>query len=169
MPTCQCIGSLFLGPNGKSLTFLERTYYQVTQVSNYTSSHTPLLCHLGLLVPNGDIKFSMGFPQLAWSLPLQSLQSVWPSCSRPPLGHMADVGSRMHDVWALRMLSKENNCLTPLELLERSEFHLILVLIANKEACSSPLEALDKFDFLYSWLSYPGFKFPISIVRCIVA
>jgi hypothetical protein len=49
----------------------------------------------------------------------------------------------MHDVWALWMLSKENNCLTPLELLERPEFQLILVLIAKKEACSSPLEALE--------------------------
>ena len=59
---------------------------------------------------------------------------------------MADVGSRMHDVRALWMLSKENNCLTPLELLEWQEFHLILVLIAKKEACSSPLEAFENLD-----------------------
>ncbi len=57
---------------------------------------------------------------------------------------MVDVGSRMHGVWALWMLSKENNCLTPLELLERPESPLILALHAKKEACSSPLEALKR-------------------------
>jgi len=51
---------------------------------------------------------------------------------------MADVGRRMHGVWALWMLSKENNCLTPLELLERTESPLIL------KAYSSPLEALKR-------------------------
>ena len=73
---------------------------------------------------------------------------------------MADVVRRMHDVWALWMLSKEKNCLTSLELLERPEFPLILVLLAKKEACSSPLEAFEKFDFLLSlavlsWLQIP--------------
>ena len=56
---------------------------------------------------------------------------------------MVDVDSRMHDMWALWMLSKDNDCLTPLELLEQPEFHLTLVLIAKKEACSSPLEAFE--------------------------
>ena len=56
---------------------------------------------------------------------------------------MADVGSRMHNVRALWMISKEDDCLTPLELLKLPEFQLILVLIAKKEACSSPLEALE--------------------------
>ena len=63
---------------------------------------------------------------------------------------MGDVGSRMHCVWALWMISRENSCLTPLELLKRPEFQLVLVLITKKEACSSPLEALEKFDFLLS-------------------
>ena len=57
----------------------------------------------------------------------------------------------MHDVRALWMISKKNNFLTPLELLKQLEFQLILVLIAKKKACSSPLEALEKFDFFYSW------------------
>jgi hypothetical protein len=57
---------------------------------------------------------------------------------------MADVGRRMHGVWALWMLSKENNCLTPLEILERPESPLILALLSKKEACSSPLEALKR-------------------------
>ena len=56
---------------------------------------------------------------------------------------MVDVGSRMHCVWALWMISRENSCLTPLELLKRPEFQLVLVLIAKKEACLSPLEALE--------------------------
>ena len=86
----------------------------------------------------------MGFPQRAWSLPLQSLQSVWLSFSTSLLVQMADVGRRIHGVWALRMLSKENNCLTPIELLERPEFPLILALLSKKEACSSPLEALKR-------------------------
>jgi hypothetical protein len=77
----------------------------------------------------------MGFSQRAWSLPLQSLQSVWLSCSKSWLVQMADVGRRMHSVWALWMLSKENNCLTPLELLERIESPLILALLSKKEAC----------------------------------
>ena len=73
---------------------------------------------------------------------------------------MADVGRRMHGVWDLWMLSKENNCLTSLEFLERPELPLILVLPAKKEACSSPLEVLEKFDFLLSlavisWLQIP--------------
>jgi hypothetical protein len=41
------------------------------------------------------------------------------------------------------MLSKENNCLNPLEL-ELPEPPLILALLAKKEACSSPLEALKR-------------------------
>jgi hypothetical protein len=56
---------------------------------------------------------------------------------------MVDVDSRMYNVQDLRMISKENNCLTPLELLKLSEFQLILLLIAKKEACSSPLEAFE--------------------------
>ena len=71
---------------------------------------------------------------------------------------MADVGSRMHCVWALWLLSKENNCLTPLELLDWPEFTLILVLSAKKEACSSPLEALEKFDFLLPLAVIPWFQ-----------
>jgi hypothetical protein len=42
------------------------------------------------------------------------------------------------------MLSKENNCLTPLELLERPEFPLILALLAKKDACLSLLEVLKR-------------------------
>ncbi len=39
--------------------------------------------------------------------------------------------------------------LASLELLKRSEFQLILALIAKKEACSPPLEALEKLvDYL---------------------
>jgi hypothetical protein len=45
---------------------------------------------------------------------------------------MADVGRRMHGVWALWMLSKENNCLTPLELVEWPEYPLILALLSKK-------------------------------------
>jgi hypothetical protein len=74
----------------------------------------------------------MGFPQRAWSLSLQSLQSVWQSCSKSLSVQMADVGRRMHGVWALWMLFKENNCLTPLELLERPESPLILALFSKK-------------------------------------
>ena len=44
---------------------------------------------------------------------------------------------------ALWTISKKDDCLTPLELLKRPEFQLILVLIAKKEACSSPLVALE--------------------------
>jgi hypothetical protein len=58
---------------------------------------------------------------------------------------MDDVGRRMHGVWALWMLSKENNCLTPSELLERPESPLILALLSKKDASSSPLEALKRF------------------------
>ena len=36
---------------------------------------------------------------------------------KTPLGQMADAGSMMHCVWALWMLSRENNCLNPLDLL----------------------------------------------------
>ena len=42
------------------------------------------------------------------------------------------------------MISKNNNCLTPLEMLKRSDLQLILVLIAKKEAWSFPLEAFKK-------------------------
>ena len=56
---------------------------------------------------------------------------------------MVDVGSRMHCVWALWTISSKNSCLTPLELFKRTEFQLILVLIAKKEVCSSSLEALE--------------------------
>ena len=39
--------------------------------------------------------------------------------------------------------------LAPLELLKRSEFQFILVLIARKKACSTPLEALENLvDYL---------------------
>ena len=61
----------------------------------------------------------------------------------PLLGQTVAVDIRMHNVRALWMISKENNCLTPLELLKRSEFQLILVLVAKTEDCSSPLEALE--------------------------
>jgi hypothetical protein len=55
----------------------------------------------------------------------------------------------MHDVRALWMISKENNCLTPLELLKRPEIQLKFVLIERKEACSSPLEVLENLvDYL---------------------
>jgi hypothetical protein len=42
------------------------------------------------------------------------------------------------------MISKKNNCLTPLEMLKRFELQLNLVLMASKEAWSSPLEALEE-------------------------
>jgi hypothetical protein len=42
------------------------------------------------------------------------------------------------------MISKKNNCLTPLEMLKWYELQLTLVLIATKEVWSFPLEALEK-------------------------
>ena len=69
---------------------------------------------------------------------------------------MADFGRRMHGVWAFWMFYKKNNFLTPLEL----EFPLILVLLAKKEACSSPLEVLEKFDFLLSLVFLPWLQIP---------
>jgi hypothetical protein len=102
----------------------------------------------------------MGFSQRAWSLPLQSLQSVWLSCSKSWLVQMADVGRRMHGVWALWMLSRKNNFLTPLELLEWPESSLILALLSKKEACSSPLEALKR---VFDRETLPG---KVALVQC---
>ena len=106
--------------------------------------YTPLFCHFGSLYPNEGIEFSMGFPKPKWSLPLQSLESVWSSCTILSLGQTVAV-----DNMALWMISKENNCLTPFELLKRPEIQLKFVLIARKEACSSPLEVLENLvDYL---------------------